>query len=86
MFKAIDERKGWEAGWVYNKCPDTVCVAGFPVAGGERKLLVFKEGLPERWTATRDGYEPRSLVRDFDGRVITIQDADFVPRHFGVEK
>ena len=86
MFKAIDERKGWEAGWVCNKCPDTVCVAGFPVAGGERKLLVFKEGLPERWTATRDGYEPKSLVRDFDGRVITIQDADFVPRHFGVEK
>ena len=79
MFDAIDERKGWEAGWIDNKCADTVLIAGRPVSGGERRLLVFKEGLPEIWTATRAGFEERSLVRDFDGRVITIYDGDFVP-------
>ena len=75
----IGERVGWAVGRVHNRCGRDIVVGGRKVGAGKTELLVFKEGLPVAWICRADGYEPKDLPREFDGREIFVSEGDLVP-------
>ena len=75
----IGDRVNWAVGRVHNRCERDIVVGGRKVAAGKTELLVFKEGLPGAWVCRVEGYEPKDLPREFDGREIFISEGDLVP-------
>ena len=79
LLDEINRRKRWAVGMVENECRMPIVVGGRPVAAGTKQLLVFENGIPDEWIAAAKGFEKKSLLRDFDGCVLTFDESDFVP-------
>lgn len=79
LYEAIRKRRRWSVGKVQNDCSGRLVVGGRVVPAQTTQVLVFEEGLPEKWTAQLDGCLPKELMRDFDGRVLRFADEDFTP-------
>lgn len=79
--EAIKRRKSWSVGKVRNRCRNLVLtVGGRAVGPGKTEVLVFESGLPEDWFCEAEGYERKDLMRDFDGRTLSIGEDDLVAR------
>ncbi len=79
LLDEINKRKRWAVGKVENKCAVPITVGGRSIAAGTTELLVFENGIPSEWFAETKGYERKSLLRDFDGCVLSFSESDFVP-------
>ena len=79
LFDEINKRKRWAVGRVENKCAIPITVGGRSIAAGTTELLVFETGIPSEWFAEAKGYERKSLLRDFDGCVLSFSESDLVP-------
>lgn len=79
LYEAIRKRRRWSVGKVQNGCSGQLVVGGRVVSARTTQVLVFEEGLPEKWTAQLEGCLPKELMRDFDGRTLHFMDADFTP-------
>ena len=80
LYAAIERRRQWAVGKVQNGCSGKLVVGGREIPPRATQILVFEEGLPEKWTAQLEGYLPKELMRDFDGRTLHFTDADFTPK------
>lgn len=80
LYAAIERRRQWSVGKVQNGCSGKLVVGGREIPPHATQILVFEEGLPEKWTAQLEGYLPKELMRDFDGRTLHFTDADFTPK------
>ena len=79
LLDEIGERKRWSVGKVVNRCHVPIFVGGRRVEADSTSILVFEKGIPEEWIASAEGYENKTLIRDFDGRTIVLHENDFVP-------
>ena len=78
MHRTVAERRGWIVGKVSNATVSEVFVAGRAISPSKSELFVFKDGMPDRWTFSADGYEEKNLSRELDGKTITIAQDDLV--------
>ena len=79
LLDEINRRKRWAVGMVENRCLVPIVVGGRPIAAGTTQLLVFENGIPDEWSAEAKGFEKKTLLRDFDGCLLTFDESDFVP-------
>lgn len=79
LLDEISRRKKWAVGKVKNECSVPITVGGRRVAPGKTELIVFENGIPDEWFAEAEGYERKSLLRDFDGCILSFDSLDFVP-------
>lgn len=65
-------------GRVVNDCSHDLLIGGFSIPAKTSKLLVYKDGLPDAWTAELPGCERKELRRDLDGLTLRFRDDDFI--------
>lgn len=80
LYEAIENRRKWSVGKVCNESTDALTIGGYTVPAKSEKILIFENGLPERWIAQLPGYHPKMLMRDFDGLTLKFSNADFTPK------
>ena len=80
LYEAIERRRKWAAGIVQNDCSQPLVVADQIIPAYSSKVLVFENGIPAKWTAQLKGYHQKTLMRDFDGRILRFTPSDFTPK------
>ena len=74
----IAKLKRMAVGVVENKCGARISVGENTVYSGETRRLEFEDGRPETRMITMNGYEPKAMPADFDGRTLVLTEGDFM--------